>query len=110
MNRHDILSLIAANEPVQAYEAALGSLWADGLRRFIPEHMHFTVVMWVVFAEDGDTFLDAVVEGDLFKACACADDTNRNMLFNYAMFFHNYTPSGCFKRGALESWKGIFDA
>ena len=65
------------------------------------------VVAWVILGECYDDFLEAVIEGDLFTACAMADDVNRHALFRYAMFFHNHAPSLSFKRGAIKSWKGI---
>jgi hypothetical protein len=110
MTRHEFLKAFASRGAVGAYETLFGPLWASGLQRYVPQHMHECVILWVALGDLDDDFLRAVVEGDLFEACAAADATNQNALFHYAFFFHNYTPSGCFRRGAADKWKGVCDA
>ena len=60
----------------------------------IPDYMH----SWIIrFYENGvppGEFLTAVIDNDLRAACASADDTNRHLLFNYMMWFHNHAPAG----------------
>jgi hypothetical protein len=40
-------------------------------------------------------FLTAVLTNDLRGACARADDTNRDCLFQYVQFLYSYAPAPC---------------
>lgn len=42
------------------------------------------------------SFMHAVLEGDLFSACARADGINRHNIWKWAEWLHNYAPSGSF--------------
>ena len=53
-------------------------------------------------------FLTAIVEGDLFKASRHADNNNRLLIAEYALFFTYYAPVDCY--GTFEKkleWLGI---
>ena len=53
-------------------------------------------------------FLTSIVEGDLFKASRHADNTNRVLIAEYALFFAYYAPVDSY--GSLEkklAWLGI---
>jgi hypothetical protein len=107
MTRTEVLALMDKNTPVEVYARVFSPDWATGLAQNVPAHMLHAVVAWVVLGECYDDFLEAVIEGDLFKACAMADDVNRHALFRYAVFFHNHAPSPSFKRDAIKTWKGM---
>jgi hypothetical protein len=107
MTRTEITALMNDHTPTEVYARVFNADWASGLAQNVPAHMLHSVVAWVTLGECYDDFLEAVIEGDLFKACALADDVNRHALFRYAVFFHNHAPALSFKRGALTSWKGM---
>lgn len=107
MTRAEIVALMDRKTPVEVYARVFNPDWAKGLAQNVPAHMLHAVVAWVTLGESHDDFLEAVIEGDLFAACALADDVNRHALFRYAVFFHNHAPSLAFKRGALVKWKGM---
>lgn len=98
----------------RGYAAACGEAtgrpdWAAKLAEFIPDYMQQGVVLWIVAGQIPGDFLQAVIVGDLYEALGRADDTNAYRLREYAMFFYNYSPSGCFRRSRdpLNTWKGI---
>jgi hypothetical protein len=98
----------------RGYAAAYGEAtgredWSAKLKELIPDYMQQGVVWWIVGGVIPGGFLQAVIVGDLYEAIARADDTNADRLREYAMFFWNYSPSGCFRRSRdpLKTWKGL---
>ena len=71
----------------------------------IPEHMHAGIILYYEdYIEPGD-FLTAVINNDLKEACSRADETNKNCLFNYMMWFYNEAPAGSWGyQGAVHDW------
>jgi hypothetical protein len=73
----------------------------------IPPYMHGGIVRWIENAIPPGSFLTAVLCNDLREACACADDANRYLLFEYVKWLHNHAPCECW--GSSESfntWHG----
>jgi hypothetical protein len=99
--------LFEVHDYVAFYSKHVREGWGDALSLLIPEHMHHGVVCWVVFGYKPGHFLSALIEGDFYEMINRADDVNRNRFADYARFFYNYSPSGCWGRGALKDWKGM---
>jgi len=90
---------------IQLYREALGDDWADGLVRYVPDHMIDGVVRYIVRGHAPGRFLTAVLCNDLMGALRRADDTNRDRLWSYGNFLHNYAPSDCFGSPAkFKAW------
>jgi hypothetical protein len=52
-------------------------------------------------------FLSAVLENNLLKAAAAADNRNKSKLFEYASWLYNYAPVGSYgSREKVEAWIG----
>lgn len=106
MNSSDIIKIISENEPVEAYELLFGKTWASGMRELIPEHMRPGLLNWIALGTPPGSFLCCVIENDLFGALRSADDINRDLLLEYATFFHNYAPVMCHgSRDVFEIWE-----
>ena len=74
----------------------------------IPEYMQGGLVRWVVHGLQPGGFLSACLCNDFLGAAGHADDTNRELLFNYAYVLHNCVPADC--KGSVErfnNWKGL---
>lgn len=61
----------------------------------IPTYMHEGIRMWVELGIMPGDFLRSVFENDLKGAASHADDVNRRLLADYAMFVIYYTPALC---------------
>lgn len=94
------------NPSPEAYAAAIGREdWAEGMNRYVPSHMQFGVIRYILFGVQGGDFLKSLVEGNLFDALRSADSTNIDNLKNYGYFFINSAPCDCY--GSVEvvsSW------
>lgn len=82
--------------------------WGDGMFRLVPEHMRESVVWWVAFGVYGGGFFTSMIEGDFYQMMRSADVCNERSLPDWAGFWFNYAPAGCFGEGALSRWKGIY--
>lgn len=68
-------------------------------------HMRDAVQRYLEQGIPGGSFLMAVVENDLIRAAACADDVNRHLLFEWAGWFYNYAPAGSYgSRESADHW------
>lgn len=59
----------------------------------IPVEMHDGVVLYLLHGLHPGSFLTAVLENDLRKACDRADDVNRVALWRYVAFFTWHFPA-----------------
>lgn len=66
-----------------------------GLDR-LPQHMHKTARLYVLHGIQGGGFFTALVENNLMRAFARADDANTAALRDWAMWLHIHAPSGCY--------------
>lgn len=64
-------------------EIKLGENMVGALRRYIDSKI------------PPGSFLTAVLCNNLKEACACADDRNRYLLFEYVQYLYSYCPSSC---------------
>lgn len=78
-----MIDLTVNGEPIR-YDLVPVSYMQDGVRNYLEQGI------------PGGSFLQAVIEGDLFGACGNADDTNRHHLFEWCFWFYNYAPRGSF--------------
>jgi hypothetical protein len=106
MRKSDLQPLVAKGDWLSLYTAAYSPDWAEGLLA-LPQYMWRGVVMWSVFGVKPGGFLQAIIAGDLYKACDRADGTNIQRLDDYAFFFYNYVPSEAKGPQALDSWTGM---
>jgi hypothetical protein len=71
----------------------------------IPGYMHGSIINYVRNGWPVGDFLRAIIEGDFYKAAAHADEENFAVIGNYARFFFNCTPAGCFgQKGVVKEW------
>lgn len=50
-------------------------------------------------------FMLGVLRNDLMEACRQADDINQRLLFDWALWLHNYAPPGCYgSREKVDNW------
>lgn len=71
----------------------------------IPEHMHDSVVQYVLRGVHPGTFLSAVISNDLRAAVCHADEHNERRLVQWAKWFHNEAPANCHgSPEALRKW------
>lgn len=78
----------------------------------LPGHMQAGARRYVERGIPPGHFMTAVICNDLFEAVGRADDTNKHALADWARFFYNEAPRGCFgspehfqewiKHGGLE--------
>jgi len=59
---------------------------------------------WWTYGIVPGSFLNAVINNDLFKAVSYADDLNRNNILNIVKWFHNYADMRSIRSGA-EEWR-----
>jgi hypothetical protein len=56
------------------------------------------------------SFVRAVLENDLRESFGCADDQNREDLFDIVRYCHNDIPGGCWgSREKVKSWLNMHD-
>jgi hypothetical protein len=104
IDRHQV-ALDIEVDPVGTYDRLTGGKWGPGLAKWVPRYMWPGVARYVLLGVRPGSFLRAIIEGDYFEACRRADDINREALWKYAMFLHNYAPGGCFgSREHLAGW------
>lgn len=73
----------------------------------VPSYMHGGIIRFYEDKIPPGSFLTAVINNNLREACGQADDTNRQVLFNYVQWFYNYAPAGTWGfEGAMEKWCG----
>lgn len=83
----------------------IASLYDSG----IPEYMHGGIVRFYENGIHPGSFLAAVINNDLRDACMCADDTNRELLFDYVRWFYNHAPIGSWGfPEAVDQWLEAF--
>jgi hypothetical protein len=71
----------------------------------IPGYMHASIINYVRNGWPVGDFLKNLIEGDFFRAAAHADAENFAVIGNYARFFFNCTPAGCFgQKGVVKEW------
>jgi hypothetical protein len=62
----------------------------------IPPYMHGGIARYVMKGVPPGDFLSLLLQNDFMGACHRADDENLHNLHNWARFFHNHVPRGCF--------------
>ena len=78
--------------------------WAVGLDP-LPARMADAMVRYVINGIPPGHFLTAVLENNLMGALGRADDENRHLLYEYAVFLRNYAPLGCYgSPAAVRDW------
>jgi hypothetical protein len=76
---------------------------AKALKRGIPDYMAVGLERWIEYGKNPGSFLTAVLTNDLREACLTADDTNRDLLWNYIAFLYEDAPYNCW--GSSEKVK-----
>ena len=76
----------------------------DG-RLQIPLYMHEGLINYVVHHIRPGSFLQALISNDLFAAASKADDVNKDHLYEYVVFFYNWSPGACWgSPEKMEAW------
>jgi hypothetical protein len=84
-------------------EAALTAL---AHRAKVPESLHDGLIAHILTGRRTGDFLRAILENDLYGACARADEDNRYRLYDVVFFLTNYAPSGCWRSPeAVATWR-----
>lgn len=78
----------------------------EALERYIPDYMREGVKLYIEKGIPPGGFLTAVICNDLKGAVARADETNRDRLPDYVMFFYNFAPADCW--GSEENMSAWF--
>lgn len=79
----------------------------DGFSR-IPETLHEGLVEYALTGRPTGHFLQAVIEGDLYQACARADLHSRHALYSIVFWLVNYTPASCYGApSAYQHWRDV---
>lgn len=86
--------------------------YRDGLH-LIPHHMRDAVVDWIEKGEPHPSrmgsFFRAVFSNDLMSSFGHADHINRQCMFDWCDFLHNFAPLGSFgNAGNLLAWHARF--
>lgn len=68
----------------------------------IPDYMWDGIADYILRGTPPGSFLRAVITNNLKEAAFQADDTNRNLLYNYATLFYWHAPSNCW--GTTENY------
>ena len=79
----------------------------------IPAHMWDGLHLYITEGIEPGSFLSAVLQNDLRRACEAADDVNRHRLRDYVQFLYCHAPHDCWgspekysawiKRGGLNA-------
>jgi len=64
----------------------------DKANEMLPDYMVGGLVRYFNNRIPPGSFLTAILSNDLFEAASCADDNNRQYLFQYCMWLYNYAP------------------
>jgi len=82
-------------------------------RNDIPEHMHYSVVQYVINGRGPGHFLEALLENNLRDTFARADEKNREAIPRWVEFLYWCVPGACWgSRDRVEAWiakGGIYD-
>lgn len=80
--------------------------WMEILSKYgIPDHMHYSIILYVDKRIEPGSFLCAVLSNNLARAVACADDINIHCLPNYVRFLTNEVPAKCWGNYlAVQDW------
>lgn len=71
----------------------------------IPEHMHESIINYIVHRQPVGDFLRAVLANDLKKAISKADEDNLQNLAAFPIFLHMWAPDECHGSAvAYEQW------
>lgn len=77
----------------------------DRLDTFVPEHDRESIRNYIDHRVPMGAFLTAVVENNLSRAIACADDTNLKHLYSIVRWFYQCAPSLCWgSQRRHEAW------
>ena len=90
------LELLNDCKYLKAYEQVFSHEHATALSRLIPSYMHGGIVRYILIGTFPGSFLSAYLDGNLFDAITYADDTNKKLFHEYAMFLWNYAPASCY--------------
>ena len=63
--------------------------------RGVPEHIHESIIAYVMVGQPVGSFLTAVFENNLMEAFKCADDMNLDAMHNIVRFIYEDVPSTC---------------
>ncbi len=71
----------------------------------VPGGLHEGLIEYILFGRRTGSFLRAVLENNLYQACARADDDNRYRLYDIVFFLTNYAPGDCWQSPAtVDAW------
>ena len=88
----------AMKNPVAYMQTDLDIDWTD-----LPRSLWEGTANWFCFSIRGDSFLNAVIVGDLYDAMGNADDFNRHQLHSTCSWFYSHFPFTAY-RGNARSW------
>ena len=81
----------------------------DKAKEMLPDYMVGGLVRYFNNRIPPGSFLTAVLSNDLMEAASCADDNNRQYLFQYCMLLYNNAPgrpNGWGSPEAVATWLG----
>ena len=71
----------------------------------VPRHLHYGIERYVNHHQKAGHFLTAVVENDLSRAIACADEHSLHALPAVVAWLYNEAPSGCWgSKKKVKEW------
>jgi hypothetical protein len=105
---HSLPAQTPAIWPLSAPREEIAAHLAAGLH-LLPRHMHGGVQRYVLHGVEPGQFLRALLENNLFKAVAMADDDNLDALAAWCHFLENRVPSACHgSREKVRDWLAMF--
>lgn len=106
--QREVLKEIEEKGGAYTYGYRVSPDYGDAMKALIPPHMHESLVRWIMLGIHPGSFLSALLKNDMMGAIAGADEENKKALIQYAIFLHNYAPSGCFGSvEKFEAWQGL---
>lgn len=105
---HSIVDAADQERSRRKDEAVPSAFAIKALACGIPDYMVGGIVRWIENGIHPGDFLAAVISNDLKEACARADETNQELIFNYVQFFYSWAPSQCWgSPEKVATWRGL---
>ena len=106
MTPNELAKLVSTVGTPAAYGQLMGREdWGTGMDRCMPSYMQHAMLEWIAHGRIYGDFLNKVITNDLMGAAGAADQMNKEYLFQYCNFLHNYAPGNCYgSKEKAEAW------
>ena len=105
INKGMLMALVKSDGYSYAYGRLTRASWGIEFAAHIPKSIQRDVFQYIAFGTEPGQFVKALMQNDLMRTFATADEYNVTNIWKYCSFLYNYAPAHAFgSNQAYDDW------